>query len=75
MLGAKMTKKKARWWLESIVCNHGGSLHRKALAVIFAEPVESRPKTKGEICPSCNGTGKAHGNTLPGNLHPCEDCQ
>ena len=28
-----------------------------------------------EICPSCNGTGKANGNTLPGNLHPCEDCQ
>ena len=45
-----MTKKKARWWLESLVRNHGGSLHREALAVIFAEPVESRPTVQAK-CP------------------------
>ena len=26
------------------------------------------------ICPSCQGTGKAYGNDMPGNMHPCEDC-
>jgi DnaJ-class molecular chaperone len=27
-----------------------------------------------QICPTCNGTGKAYGNTSPGNYHVCFDC-
>lgn len=41
-----MTKKKARWWLESIVRNHGGILHRAALDVIFPDKGESRPTVR-----------------------------
>jgi hypothetical protein len=51
-----MTKKKAQWWLESIVRNHGGSLHREALAVIFAEKAESRPTVRRR---TARTTGKA----------------
>jgi hypothetical protein len=38
-----MTKKKAKFWLESIVRNHGGTLHKEALSIIFPEQGESRP--------------------------------
>jgi hypothetical protein len=52
----------------------GGFVEKAPLNTVD-EIDNSIQQTKGEICPSCNGTGKAHGNTLPGNLHPCEDCQ
>jgi hypothetical protein len=59
---AKMTRKKAQWWLESIVRNYGGQLHKEALAVIFAEPTERRKtvrrkppvqQAKHKIIPKC----------------------
>jgi hypothetical protein len=40
--GGKNDKKESAVVLESIVRNHGGSLHREALAVIFAEKAEAR---------------------------------
>lgn len=40
---ARMTKKKALWWLESLSRNYGGSLHKQAVEVIRAELAEARP--------------------------------
>lgn len=41
-----MTKKKAQWWLESLVRNYGGSVHKEALSVIFTGQGESRPTVR-----------------------------
>jgi len=43
---ARMTKKKALWWLESLSRNYGGSLHKQAVEVIRAELAESRPTVR-----------------------------
>ena len=59
---ARMTKKKALWWLESLSRNYGGSLHKQAVEVIRAELAESRPtvrrkppvqQAKHKIIPKC----------------------
>jgi hypothetical protein len=90
MLESKMTKNKARWWLESIVRNHGGSLHREALSIIFAEQGESRPTVRAktpratkqgrledsaQICPKCSGRGSCD-KSRNGNLEygTCDKC-
>jgi DnaJ-class molecular chaperone len=39
----------------------------------FSKGIVGKAKMENS-CPSCYGTGKAFGNTSPGNLHPCEDC-
>ena len=43
---ARMTKKKALWWLESLSRNYGGSLHKQAVEVIRAELAEARPTVR-----------------------------
>lgn len=66
-----MTKKKARWWLESLVRNYGGSVHKEALSVIFTGQGESRPtvrpkravqQRKGKTVRNCGSCGRVPNN-------------
>jgi hypothetical protein len=78
---ARMSIKKALWWVESLSRNYGGSLHKQAVKIIRANIKESRPtvrkavqQAKGKPCPYHRYSGCCH--YAPYNmLCPKEPCR